>query len=61
MREGILIGLLTFAAFGAGMTVIGLVFDVIFDRLTKPGMPPQMKEAAQGRPRFVIQPSHHEG
>ena len=36
MREGILIGLLTFAAFGAGMTIIGLVFDAIFDRLTKP-------------------------
>ena len=39
MREGILIGLLTFAAFGAGLAVIGLVFEVIFDRLSKPDCP----------------------
>ena len=36
MQEGILIGLLTFAGFGAGITIIGLVFDVLVDRLTKP-------------------------
>ena len=34
--EGILISLLTFAGLGAGMTIIGLVFDVLFDRLRKP-------------------------
>jgi hypothetical protein len=36
MPEGLLIAFLTFAAFGAGITVVGLylVVDALLDRLT---------------------------
>ena len=36
MPEGLLIAFFTFAAFGAGMTVVGLylVVDALLDRLT---------------------------
>jgi len=50
MREGILIGLLTFAGLGAGITIIGLVFDVLFDRLTKPDHRPKRKRPPEGGP-----------
>ena len=49
MQEGILIGLLTFAGLGAGITIIGLVFDVLFDRLTSDHRP-KRKRPPEGGP-----------